>query len=77
MVIKWLVYWKPLHRICVLLQSNCRVGDNGKMDVQKITVTMLMLVALYLILRNADAFNQVISGVGNLYTSQIATLQGR
>lgn len=45
--------------------------------VERIGLTMLMLILLYLVLTNGSAFNSILNSVGNLYNSQIKVLQGR
>lgn len=45
--------------------------------VERIGLTMLSLILLYLVLTNAQAFNAILNSVGNLYDSQIKVLQGR
>lgn len=46
-------------------------------DLQQIALTMLGLVALYLILRNPTGLNQFVRSVGAAWNGSLVVLQGR
>lgn len=46
-------------------------------DIQQIALTMLGLVALYLIIKNPDGLNQFVKSVSGAWTTSLVVLQGR
>ncbi len=46
-------------------------------DIQAIAMTMLGLVALYLILRNPTGLNIFVRSIGNAWAESLVVLQGR
>lgn len=48
-----------------------------KDTVGKVLEITFILVLMYLVLTNGNAFSQVVSSIGSVYTSSVKTLQGR
>lgn len=46
-------------------------------DLQRIALTMLGLVGLYLIVKNPNGLNQFVKSVGGSWNSSLVVLQGR
>lgn len=46
-------------------------------DLQRIALTMLGLVALYLIVKNPTGLNQFVKSVGSTWNNSLVILQGR
>lgn len=44
--------------------------------VEKIVMSMLGLILLYLVVMNAPSINNTISAIGKVWTNQIGALQG-
>jgi hypothetical protein len=63
---------------CRARSVNDRIERKNDMRGLEATLgIMLGLVALFLVLNNADASNQILSGLSNLGMSTFGTLQGR
>jgi hypothetical protein len=48
-----------------------------KDTVGRILEITFILVLMYLVLTNGNAFSQVVGSIGSVYTSSVKTLQGR